>query len=455
MIPPKEALAALPGPLLVAVSGGADSAALAHILRQARADVRLAHVNHHLQPCAARLEGAARSLSRLLALPLRVVHLEPDRLRNTPHGLEAAARVARTRALASVCPDASAVLTAHTADDHLETLLLRLLQGTSLAGLGGPRPRYHAHGVRFLRPLLGTSRETLRRWAAEHRLPWVDDPMNADPDRLRSAIRSTAGAPLWALARNGPHGPAPLLRSLARLREDVVLHRALVAAQLEPLSRMYPFGALRLERAPLARLSPDLRRAILAEALRRIGARPSRQAVEALDQRVDASKTGSMRLPGAQATLGDRTVRLAPTRVDGAPGLCPLAAGAPPLRWGRLEIGATPEPDMPPSDAVGQLRVTPIEGEPLAVRAPRDEDLVIPGPGRPPTPLLRRLARDGWPLNERVRAPVLLAGGEVVAVLGAPGPPRGAHAPPSEGGRAAIRIWWRIAPEDSDPPEHM
>lgn len=167
------------GPLVIALSGGADSAAAAWLANRASRVCRAVHVNHRL-PDSSRLARSARAISRRLEMDLSEVSVggETDRT-------EDALRTARYRALSENSVPEEAVMTAHTADDQAETVLQNLLRGAGLDGLAG----IPAHRGRFHRPLLGVWRAETRELATLAGLPWTDDPQNDDPRYLRNRIR--------------------------------------------------------------------------------------------------------------------------------------------------------------------------------------------------------------------------------------------------------------------------
>jgi tRNA(Ile)-lysidine synthase len=173
--------ASLPAsPLVVALSGGADSAALLWVCSRAGSTVRALHVDHGL-PASHRLREAARQVAE--AVGVDVVVLEVD----VPPGAspEAQARDVRYEALLGALTPEEVLLTAHTSDDQAETVLLRLLRGAGPAGLAGiPRRR-----GRIQRPLLDVARARTRELATLAGLPWMDDPANDDPDVIRNRIR--------------------------------------------------------------------------------------------------------------------------------------------------------------------------------------------------------------------------------------------------------------------------
>jgi len=180
--------------VLAAVSGGSDSVALVHILREL-ADARemqlagVAHFNHQLRPTADDDERFAAGVAA--ALDLAFVADRGDvaaRARRERRSIEDAARAARHEFLerARLTTGADVVALGHTRDDQAETVLMRLTRGAGPRGLAGMHPRNGS----LVRPLLGCRREALRAWLAERRLPFVDDETNADVSIPRNRVRA-------------------------------------------------------------------------------------------------------------------------------------------------------------------------------------------------------------------------------------------------------------------------
>jgi tRNA(Ile)-lysidine synthase len=173
--------------VLVAVSGGADSVALLHVLHALapafRLELHVLHVDHGLRADSARDADFVRTLATRLDVPCAVAAV------TVPCGdsLEAQARAARYAALES-CADrigANRIAVGHTRDDQAETVLLRLLQGAGPRGLAGIPPRRG----RLIRPLLGVGRSEIVAALQTVGLVWVEDPSNADVKFLRNRVR--------------------------------------------------------------------------------------------------------------------------------------------------------------------------------------------------------------------------------------------------------------------------
>ena len=212
-------------PLLIGFSGGLDSTVLldaAVRLHGPRAFVA-AHVHHGLQAAA---DGWPRHCAReASALGVRFELLRLDGVCRSGENLEDWAREARYRALVELAETlgAPALLTAHHADDQVETLLMRIARGTGPDGLAGIRARREHDGLQVLRPLLAVPRKRIEAYALRHGLCHVEDPTNADTARLRNAFRHRVLPVLDEVA--------PAFRThLLRLADDLEDARAAVSA---------------------------------------------------------------------------------------------------------------------------------------------------------------------------------------------------------------------------------
>ena len=231
-----ERLRLPPGPASVALSGGADSAALALLCVEVGSDVDAVHVDHGL-PASPRLSEAAGRIASALGLPLTTVEVE---LEEGPSP-EERARDARYRVF-----DAHhrLVLTAHTKDDSAETMVINLVRGTGVAGLTGiPRHR----PPRTYRPLLGVSRSDTRELATLAGLPFFDDPMNLDPALARNRVRLRI-MPL--LRELNPQASDALARAAATLERDAALLEAMTPEPASP--HALPIGVVSTLPRPLA-----------------------------------------------------------------------------------------------------------------------------------------------------------------------------------------------------------
>ncbi|MGC3970410.1 MAG: tRNA lysidine(34) synthetase TilS [Pirellulales bacterium] len=186
--------------VLVAVSGGADSTALLNALarlrpREATGRLIAAHCNHGLRGAESDADEAfVRRLAEELgceAIIERADVVAAAAARGD--GLEEAARSVRYRFLEATAGRTGAryIATAHTLDDQAETLLLRILRGTGIAGLGGiPKARAAAGGgVGLVRPMLTLRRSDVLAYLSELGRTYRDDSSNADHSFTRNRVR--------------------------------------------------------------------------------------------------------------------------------------------------------------------------------------------------------------------------------------------------------------------------
>ena len=263
------------GPVLVAVSGGADSTALlAAALREAGPlglGVGAVTVDHALQPGSHAVAAEVLALARGLgARPAESVRVQVG----SDGGPEAAARDARYTALAAAARahDAPAVLLGHTLDDQAETVLLGLARGSGARSLAAMADDVERDGVRYLRPLLRTRRATTSAACAELGVePWPD-PHNTDPAFARARVRAEALPVLDDVL--GPGVAEALARSARLLRDDADALDAWAARELARLdvdAEAAGSDGAGLDAAALALLPAAVRRRVLRLACLRAG----------------------------------------------------------------------------------------------------------------------------------------------------------------------------------------
>ena len=178
----------------VAVSGGADSVCLLHVLRDLtpRWDLRLMvlHLDHKLRGEESRQDAAfVRALAATLDLPLELAETDVSAIcRETGDNLEQAARAARLEFFRRLLQDGTVdrIATGHTRSDQAETVLFRFLRGSGTAGLAGIRP-VTDDGI--VRPLLEIDRPEIERYLQAHGIAWRDDSTNASTAFARNRIR--------------------------------------------------------------------------------------------------------------------------------------------------------------------------------------------------------------------------------------------------------------------------
>lgn len=260
--------------MLVALSGGADSLALAAAtaFEAPRLGIRAGAViiDHGLQPESAnvadraREQGIALGLDPVVVHPVQVHSAAPSTVSGGP---EAAARVARYDAFRQVLASTGAefVLLGHTLDDQAETVLLGLARGSGSRSLQGMAP---ATGP-WLRPLLGIRRSQTVQFCADAGLTIWHDPHNRQQRFARVRVRQNL---LPVLERElGPGMAEALARTAEQSREDADVLDALAAESARQITRSTTGAAsnrLQLDAAALAGLPPALRQRVIRLVIR-------------------------------------------------------------------------------------------------------------------------------------------------------------------------------------------
>jgi tRNA(Ile)-lysidine synthase len=303
--------------VLAAVSGGSDSVALAHILREldGGGELRLmglVHFNHQLRDQAADDERFVATLGESFGLPVLTDRGDvATRARREHRSVEVAARAARYAFFerARSLTGADAVALGHTRDDQAETFLLRLMRGAGPRGLGGMYPR---NGY-IVRPLLGCRRADLRKWLGTRALPYVEDETNGDVGIPRNRVRGEL-IPLLE-ARFNP-GIVDVLADEADLAREAWqwmdgLAVDLAARLVRPIAAQGSALVYEMDVTELAALPLALRRAVLWRAMTHVaGLRPiSFGHVEAAIRLTDQMGDARIDVPGQRLQrIGPRLV---------------------------------------------------------------------------------------------------------------------------------------------------
>lgn len=221
--------------VLVALSGGADSLALAAAVafeapRQGLRP-RAVIIDHGLQPESDAVSARVAATARTLGIPAEVVPVVVE----GSGGPEAAARTARYAAIVEAARAAhpAVVVMGHTLDDQAETVLLGLARGSGTGSLQGMAPLISLDGIDVRRPLLEVRRATTRAAClAQDLTPW-DDPHNADERYSRVRVRQRVLPVLEA--ELGPGVAEALARTAAQAREDAAAFAAMIDEVIEDI----------------------------------------------------------------------------------------------------------------------------------------------------------------------------------------------------------------------------
>jgi tRNA(Ile)-lysidine synthase len=276
-------LIAPPAPLVAMLSGGRDSVCMLDLAVRARGPdaVTALHVDYGLRPAAH--QDAEFCASLCSALGVELVTERPVRPDITGN-LQAWARDARYAAavrLAGV-PGAT-IVTGHTADDQVETILYRLASSPSRRALLGMKEREG----RLARPLLGTTRAEVTAYVEGRGLAWREDASNEDEGFARNRVRHGL---LPELAAIHPAALANVLRTAALLRDEAEVLDALVAAELDGSGEA---SRGRISQARFEALPPALRRLVLQRLADAAAGRPVPGAARFADQVAGLTRGGS------------------------------------------------------------------------------------------------------------------------------------------------------------------
>ena len=392
----------------VAFSGGVDSTALLGALARgprARLRLRALHINHGLHPRAEVWSAHCQSFARRMGVPLKVIAVRVPRSRGA--SLEAQARDARYAALAGELHAGEVLLTAHHADDQLETVFLQLLRGAGVPGIAAmPELTRFAAGW-LARPLLACTRVELAAWARKRRLAWIEDESNADERRDRNylrrqvlpRIRSRWPGCAQAVARSARHAAHAqgLLEELGRADANKAADgAALSVTALRALAPERRANALRVWINAAGWPAPDARR--LQEL-----------AGPMLDARADANPS---------VAWGAVVARRHADRLSMLAARAPAPDGQ--LTWAWR---TTPQLTLPESlgalvlatDARGPLDLDLLPAEVLVCWR-RGGERLRPRGGGPSRALKTLLQEAQVPLDERARLPLVYEGTRLIAV---------------------------------------
>lgn len=448
-------------PVIIGVSGGADSVALLHILSTLfPATLRIAvYVDHGLRPSETSAEKElVRERAKSCSASFRSVSVNvAEESRQKGLGTEEAARVLRYRALETVQKEfrAGCIAVGHTADDQAEEVLLRLIRGSGCTGLSGMALQRDT----IIRPLLGEKKHSLIHYLEELGIPFCQDSSNLDPRFLRNRIRLDLLPKLENEYNRSMKKTliqtASILNEEDRLLRDLTqeAYRNQVQEEWEQPATTSGKRRLILKLTLFTKAHPAIQRRLLEKICWSMDSRPSYQKIENLLSLATSQANGEIHLcrglrasrqgnsiifhhpAGKTAYRGPAVIKrsFSPVTIPG-PGRYPV----PELGYELLieNVDLTPE-----LMTAGQLFIDPCRIQfPLLLRPPFSGDRFHPlgAPGR--KTISRFLSDQKVPADMRDCYPLLLSGDKVVAV---PGLRIDHHFQISTTGKAAFRLQWR------------
>jgi tRNA(Ile)-lysidine synthase len=417
------------GTVGVAVSGGADSVALLHLLHRRKLPLRILHVNHKLR--GAESEGDekfVRELGHDLGVKVQVAQAPV-----TDGNVEQEAREARRKFFLESMEKFGLcrVALGHNRGDQAETVLYRLLRGSGLSGLAGMRP-VTADGL--IRPLLTFSREEIRNWACVQEIRWREDSTNQSQTFARNRLRHET---IPALAeRFNPNLEALLADNAAVAQDEEDCWNLRIEAifgqitkrnelgsffQIRDLAELHPAEQRRFLRRTVREVKGDLRSIDLQhiEAIRQL------TASEAAHDRVIVPGIDALRSFGTLLLSPPGTIGKAPRHYDvrvnlGEEVSLPFTLGSIYVNWvktgGRIcaNFGEADQIDLEVADLDGDVVFGENLTGSLSARNWEPGDQMERAAGRKPEKLKSLFQEFRVLLWERRSWPVVMAGEEIV-----------------------------------------
>ncbi|MDR1647686.1 MAG: tRNA lysidine(34) synthetase TilS [Zoogloeaceae bacterium] len=389
----------------VALSGGRDSVVLLHLAQTLlpAGHVHALHIHHGLSPQADAWRDFCRSLCARWKIPLAQQAVEVD---SKGEGVEAAARIARYRALRELCRENGLLYLAlaHHRRDQAETLLLNLCRGAGVAGAAAMPLCRVMDNLTLLRPLLGCGFAEMTAYAADHRLRWIEDESNADTRFRRNFLRHRILPPLRQIF---PAVETTLARAAGHFAEAGVLLAELAA---EDDARIQD------QLAPFRCLSPARQSNWLRYRLHRLGwqAPEADRLAEALRQLTEGAHDTQfeLRLPEGRLRLWRARFYWQPHALETAPPEACRWSGAEALPWagGSLSLLKRQGAGLDPTRIAGKM---------LEVRPRQGGERLRPGPGSGSRPLKKLLQEaPDCPPWLRARLPLIYCDDTLIACPG-------------------------------------
>lgn len=385
--------------LWVAYSGGLDSTVLLHRLKHSsfKSRLRAVHVHHGLQAVADQWAQDCAAQCRDWQIPFQLLYVQIDP--RAPAGPEASARDARYAAIAALMRPDDVLVTAHHQDDQAETVLLNLLRGAGVEGLAAMRESEAFASGTHWRPLLRTPRESLRVYAEQHGLRWIEDPHNTDARYARSHVRNEL---MPMLRTRWPQADVALARAAANCGEAAELIRQQAECDIEPLC----LGA-GLSVAGLLHLDLLRANAVLREWIRQhLGYAPDRDALLRIERELLRAKPDA----APRLRIGTGELRRYRDALVFFPAYLPEVLWPAALDWdgqGSLSLPA----------GCGELRAPKnAKAQSLTIRPARGSERIKLHMNRPSRTLKNLFQEAAVPPWVRQRLPLIYSGDKLVGV---------------------------------------
>lgn len=288
-------------PLIVGVSGGADSLCLLDCLKEGGLKLIIGHLDHALRPSSATQAESLRQ--RVADLGLSFFSQREDvgqfALQNKL-GIEEAARFCRYRFLFKLAREhgAQGVVVGHQADDQVETVLMHFLRGSGLSGLSGMQPRSVLSAIDpempLFRPMLAIHRHEIQQYCQENALEVLEDESNIDPSFFRNRLRHEL---IPQLEESNPGFRQALVRTAITLSADRQLLESLADKAFEQAVQRAVDKGLLFSREIFLGLHLSLQRLVLRQSFARLLPDIRDLGFEAVERALSAISSGASQTP--------------------------------------------------------------------------------------------------------------------------------------------------------------
>ena len=218
--------------VLLTVSGGIDSMVMVHLFLKSGISFAVAHCNFQLRGAESDLdEQLVKDWCELNKIVLHVTHFETKKhAEEWKKGTQETARILRYEWFERVRKEKgyTRIVTAHHANDNVETLLINLFKGTGISGLHGILPDNN----NIIRPLLFASKDAIVAYAAEYEVNYRDDASNASDDYLRNAVRHNI---VPAIQQWFPNAVTSVNESINRFAEAEIMYKKSIDSERKKL----------------------------------------------------------------------------------------------------------------------------------------------------------------------------------------------------------------------------
>lgn len=273
--------------LILAVSGGPDSICLLNLLKQLPYQICVAHLNHQLRAEAEQEAEFVKKLTASLGLPFFLESIDVEKMAKTKKiGIEEAARDARYKFLFEIAEKANsqAVITAHHADDQIETVLMNLIRGAGLRGMAGMsycQTTQFSHRIRLIRPLLDFWKDELLNYCTANHLDYFVDQSNLTNHYFRNKIRNHL---LPILKGYNPNIKNAILRTSKTMAVDLDFIRASLEKEIDELLPLMKDGHISFSLKKYRSLPDSLKNYFLIDVFQRLRRDQAEVSFDLIDQ---------------------------------------------------------------------------------------------------------------------------------------------------------------------------